>query len=166
MPTIIEPNKLEFKRDETALEQFSLLTLAPRLTKRVGAKQMYFDVRKLEPGKYSFPYHYHRNAEELMLVLSGTMTIRTPEGFSTIGEGQMAFFEMGETSAHQFYNHSDAPCVYLDIRTNAGIDVSVYPDSGKVNIIPFNEIYESDSKVSYNKGEEQVEEIWKRLKKE
>jgi uncharacterized cupin superfamily protein len=100
------------------------------------------------------------------LVLSGTMTIRTPEGFSTIGEGQMAFFEMGETSAHQFYNHSDAPCVYLDIRTNAGIDVSVYPDSGKVNIIPFNEIYESDSKVSYNKGEEQVEEIWKRLKKE
>jgi uncharacterized cupin superfamily protein len=75
------------------------------------------------------------------------------------------FFELGETSAHQFFNHSDTPCVYLDIRTNMGFDVTEYPDSGKVNIFPFRLIFEKDKQVNYHKGEEKVETIWEALKK-
>lgn len=95
--------------DPSALEQFDLLTLSPRLTKIVNSKHFVFDLRKLDSGKYSFPYHFHRNAEELIMIISGSMTIRTPKGFEIAKEGQIVFFEMGETSAHQFYNHETIP---------------------------------------------------------
>lgn len=165
MPTIIKPQDLEFKSDDSTLEQFDLLTLEPRLSKIVGSKHLVFDIRKLEPGKYSFPYHFHRNAEELVLVLSGSMTMRSPMGLEIIEKGQIAFLELGETSAHQFFNHDSASCIYLDIRTTVGIDVCEYPDSGKINISPFNEIFEKSAQVEYNKGEENVEMVWEKLRK-
>jgi len=164
MPSIINPDELEYKNDPSALEQFDLLTLSPRLAKIVGSKHLVFDLRKLDSGKYSFPYHFHRNAEELIMIISGSMTIRTPQGFEIAEKGKIVFFEIGETSAHQFYNHDTIPCVYLDIRTTIGIDVCEYPDSGKINISPFCEIFEKGSQVDYNKGEENVQLIWDKLK--
>jgi len=164
MATIIKPEELEFASDSTKPAVFDLLTVSPRLGGMVGSKQLIFDMRQLNPGKYSFPYHFHRNSEELMYVISGEMTVRTPEGFEIIRQGQMVFFELGETSAHQFYNHSAEPCIYLDIRTNMGFDVTEYPDSEKVNISPLGLIFEKDKQVDYHKGEENVEEVWKSLK--
>ena len=161
---IIDPENLNFENDASALKHFDLLTLSPRLSKIVGSKHMVFDIRKLNPGKYSFPYHFHHHAEELIMVISGSMTIRTTKGFEIVENGQLMFFEMGETSAHQFYNHSTIPCVYLDIRTTVGIDICEYPDSGKINISPFNQIFEKQSEVDYNKGEENVQQIWDELK--
>jgi len=166
MPTIIKPNNYEYRNDPSSLEQFDLFTLFPRLTKVAGSKHFAFDLRKLEPGKYSFPYHFHRNAEELIMVLSGSMTLRTPEGFQKITQGQLVFFEIGETGAHQFYNHGAEPCTYLDFRTTIGLDVCEYPDSGKVNIIPVIELYEKHTRVEYNKGEENVQAVWDKLKNE
>jgi uncharacterized cupin superfamily protein len=165
MATIITPEDLDYKSDEAALEQYKLLTLAPRLTSIAKSKHFVFDIRKLSPGKYSFPYHFHRNAEELIMVLSGSMTLRTPKGLELVSKGQLVFFEMGETGAHQFYNHTDEPCEYLDLRTTVGIDVSEYIDSGKINIMPYMEIYNKDSQVGYNTGEENLEAIWNELKK-
>ncbi|MFA5418593.1 MAG: cupin domain-containing protein [Bacteroidales bacterium] len=164
MPTIINPDELRFQSDPSALPQFDLKTLTPRLFKMVGSEQLYFDIRRLDSGKYSFPYHFHRNAEELMMVISGSMTLRTPEGLKELQQGELVFFEMGETGAHQFYNHTETPCTYLDIRTKMGLDVSEYPDSGKINIIPFGELYEKATRVGYNKGEEHVEVIWNKLR--
>ncbi len=91
-----------------------------------------------------------------MYIISGEMTVRTPEGLRDIGPGEMVFFELGETSAHQFFNHGETPCVYLDIRTNMGMDVTEYPDSGKVNIFPLGMIFEKDTQATYHKGEENV----------
>jgi len=119
----------------------------------------------LNSGKYSFPYHFHRNAEELILIVSGSMTIRTPKGFVIAIKGQLVFFEMGETGTHQFYNHDTIPCIYLDIKTTVGIDVCEYPDSGKINISPSNETFEKESRVDYNKGEKNVQRIWDKLNK-
>lgn len=166
MATILKPEKLEFGNNPSAFTRFDLHTIIPRLSKVTDAKQLIFDIRKLNPEKYSFPYHYHHNSEELMYVISGEMTIRTPGKFEIIKSGEIVFFELGETSAHQFYNHTDSPCVYIDIRTNMGYDVTEYPDSGKINIFPNNLIFEKNTKVGYFKGEENVEEIWKQLKKD
>lgn len=165
MATIINPEELEFGNNPSAPAHFGLQTITPRLSKKAEAKQLTFDIRKLNPGKYSFPYHFHRNSEELMYVISGEMTIRTPGKTEVIKPGQMVFFELGETSAHQFYNHTDSPCVYLDIRTNMGFDHTEYPDSGKINVFPGNLIFEKGTQVDYFKGEEDVEQIWKQLKK-
>lgn len=166
MATFIKPSELDYQSNPSVPAQFDLLTLSPRLSKITNSKQLIFDLRQLNPGMYSFPYHFHHNSEELMYVISGEMTVRTPEGLQKIHSGEMVFFELGETSAHQFFNPSEEPCVYLDIRTNMGIDVTEYPDSGKVNVFPFGMIFEKDKQVTYHKGEENVEQIWKKLKNE
>ena len=166
MPTIIKSETLEYKTDPNALKEFGLQTLIPRLGTLAGATHFTFDIRKLDPDMYSFPYHYHRNSEEMMMIISGSMTLRTPEGLTVLKTGDLVFFETGETGAHQFYNHDSVACVYLDIRSTIGIDVAEYPDSGKINILPAREIYEKNSRVAYNKGEEHVKKIWEKLGKE
>lgn len=164
MATFIKTSELEYQSNPSVPMQFDLLTLSPRLSKITKSKQLIFDLRQLNPGKYSFPYHFHHNSEELMYVISGEMTVRTPEGLQKIHSGEMVFFELGETSAHQFFNHSEEPCVYLDIRTNMGLDVTEYPDSKKVNISPLGMIFSKDAPKSYFDGEENIDEVWSGLK--
>jgi len=163
MPTIINPEALDYTVDSAALNDFKLKTLTPRLGELYNSKHFMFDIRQLGPGIYSFPYHFHHNAEELIVIISGSLTLRTTDELKIINPGELVFFEMGETSAHQLFNHTDVPCTYLDIRTTVGIDVTEYPDSGKVNISPFRMIFEKNTQVGYNKGEENVQEIWSNL---
>lgn len=163
MPTFFNQNNLEFKIDPETLPDFRLKTITPRMGHVVNSKHFMFDIRQLDPGMFSFPYHFHRNAEEMMLIISGSCTVRTPEGFRILNQGEIVFFEIGETGAHQFYNHTVEPCVYLDIRTTMGIDISEHLDSGKVNLFQFKETFEKTSKVSHSKGEENIREIWKKL---
>jgi uncharacterized cupin superfamily protein len=165
MATIFKNDKIEFKEDPNKIDNYRLLTASPRLASVVNSKNLIFDLRLLNPGQFSFPYHFHRNAEELIMVISGSMTMRSPDGFEIMTKGDIVFFEMGETGAHQFFNHSTEPCTYLDIRTLIGIDVCEYPDSGKINVIPYYEVFERRSKVEYFKGEENILEKWKELKK-
>jgi uncharacterized cupin superfamily protein len=99
-----------------------------------------------------------------MMVISGEMTLRSPRGFEILEKSDIVFCELGEAGAHQFFNHSEEPCVYLDIRTQIGIDVAEYPDSGKINILPAREIYKKDAQVDYFQGEGNISEKWKELK--
>lgn len=159
MPKIFSTENIQFRKIEPNIPEF-IWNKSPRYAKLADSKHLEFDIRSLDPGQFSFPYHFHRAAEELFYIISGEATLRSPEGFQKVAQGDLIFFEEGPSSAHQLYNHSDSPCVYLDIRTTFGIDVCEYPDSGKINILPFNEVFESDSKVDYYKGEEQVTSHW------
>lgn len=163
MATIFKHDAVEFKEDPGKIEHYRLFTASPRLSSAANSKNLIFDLRMLNPGQYSFPYHFHRHAEELMMVLSGTMTLRLPDRFEVISKGDLVFFEMGETGAHQFYNHSSEPCTYLDIRTLFVADVAEYPDSGKINFLPAQEIFDKDAKVGYFKGEDKIREKWEEL---
>lgn len=96
----------------------------------------------------------------MFVILSGSVMLRIPDGFKELTEGDIVFFEMGPEGAHQLYNHTDQPCRYLDIRTDLGLDVCDYPDSGKTNILPYREMYQADTKVDYFKGEKNVSEKW------
>lgn len=159
MPTLFHTKDLALKSRKSRLPEFEWLT-SSRLAKLAGSGHLEFDVRSLSPGRFSFPYHFHRAAEELFLILSGEATLRSPEGFQKIVAGDLIFFEQGDTGAHQVYNHSDAPCVYLDIRTTVGLDVCEYPDSGKMAILPTLEVFERGSTVDYYQGEESVTAHW------
>jgi uncharacterized cupin superfamily protein len=159
MPNIFNVKNISFEKTKSRLPEF-LWHTSPRLAELSNAKHLQFDIRSLDSGKFSFPYHFHRAAEELFLILSGEATLRTPQGFQKVSEGDIVFFEEGAKGAHQLYNHNDLPCVYLDIRTTPRIDVTEYPDSGKVNILPERQIFESSSSVDYFKGEENVAAKW------
>ena len=159
MPTVFNVSKLEFKTKEAPVAEFSWKT-SPRLAKLVKSEDFEFDFRALDPGRFSFPYHFHRNAEELFVIISGKAMLRSPDGFAEVNTGDVIFFEKGPSGAHQLYNHSNFPCVYLDLRTTVGIDICEYPDSNKINILPYLEIFESSAKVDYFKGEENVKTKW------
>ncbi len=163
MPKIINPETMEYGLGPFNRPPFGLLTVIPNLCTQANAERLVFDKRMLPPGEYSFPYHYHRNAEEVMLVISGSMTIRFAEGFRVVNAGEVLFFETGESGAHQFYNHTDKPCAYFDVKTLSDLDVVVYPDSGKVMISRYNEVYDlKNGQVDYFRDEDDVAAKWKR----
>lgn len=159
MPKIFNTNDITFEFRESRIPEFKWHT-SPRFGKIVNSKLLQFDVRMIDPGKFSFPYHFHRASEELFMVISGEATLRTPEGFKEIKSGDIIFFEEGPTGAHQIYNHQDKSFIYLDVRALEGIDVTEYPDSDKINIAPNMEIFNNNSKVDYYTGEENVVKKW------
>ena len=167
MPLIHRLSEIELRKNNSPILQFSWKSSLP-LEKISKSKYLHFDIKSLFPGKFSYPYHFHRNAEELFIILEGEATLRSPEGYQTISKGDIIFCEEGSSGTHQLYNHSDEQLIYTDLRTKANIDVCEYPDSGKINILPALDIFEEGSKVSYYSGEEGVKNKWPEelLKKE
>jgi uncharacterized cupin superfamily protein len=159
MPSVFHLDELEMTTWQERVPDFSWHT-SPNLGDAARAKYTRFDVRSLDPGKYSYPYHFHRAAEELFIVLSGEATLRTPDGFQRVKKGDMIFFEEGPAGAHQLRNHGSEPCVYVDIRICFGIEVCEYPDSNKVSILPQRDIFERSSRVDYFTREENVAAKW------
>ena len=110
MATILKSENREFQENPGRIDNFRLLSDISRVKSGLESKNLNFDLRLLNPGQFSSPYHFHRNAEELFMVLSGSMTLRTPKGLEILKTGDLVFFEMGETGAHQVYNHDTEPC--------------------------------------------------------
>jgi uncharacterized cupin superfamily protein len=164
MATVLKSEKREFQEDPNKIDNFRLLSDFSRKKNGIYPKNLNFDLRLLNPGQLSAPYHFHRFAEELFMIISGSMTLRKPEGFEVVSGGDLIFFEMGELGAHQFYNHSSEPCTYLDIRTYIGYDVCEYPDSDKILIAPSIEIFKKDSQSSYFEGEKEVFGKWESIR--
>ena len=163
MATIFKSDQREFQENPGKIDNFRIFTDMSRIKKGVIPQNLNFDLRLLNPGQYSAPYHFHRYAEELFMIISGSATLRTPYGLETVNCGDLIFFEMGETGAHQLYNHTTDNCTFLDIRTYFGFDVCEYPDSNKLLIAPTYEIFDKDSQVSYFQGEENLVEKWKQV---
>ena len=159
MPSIFKTSEIELEKNRSKIPHFSWMA-SPQLEKIAKSKYLHFDIKSLFPGKFSYPYHFHRNAEELFIILEGEATLRSPQGYQTISKGDIIFFEEGPSGTHQIYNHSDEQFVYMDLRTKANIDVCEYPDSGKINILPAMDIFEEGSKVSYYTGEAGVRDKW------
>ena len=164
MATILKSDKREFTEAPNKIDNFRLFSDISKVKSGVNPRNLNFDIRLLNPGQFSAPYHFHRNSEELFMVISGSMTLRTPEGLNIVTTGDLIFFEMGETGAHQFFNHGTEPCTYLDIRTFLGYDICEYPDSGKILLAPSFEIFNKESKVGYFEGEENILEKWSEIK--
>lgn len=160
MPKVFHDAWSKFEPRPSPLPEFAWHT-SPRFGQLAGSQRMQIDVRSLDPGRFSFPYHSHRAAEEFFLVLSGEATLRTPDGFTRLRRGDLAVFEEGPTGAHQLYNHGAEPCVYLDVSARGPLDVTDYPDSGKVAILPLKgDVFEAASRVEYTKGEQDVRRHW------
>ena len=153
MASILKPEEREFLENPNKIDKYRIFTDISRIKKEINPENLNFDIRQLNPGQYSSPYHFHRYAEELFVILSGSATLRTPDGFEIVNNGDMIFFEKGATGAHQLYNHTTEACIFLDIRTYIGYDIAEYPDSDKILIAPTFEIFKKDSQVKYFDGE-------------
>lgn len=163
MATIIKKNERDYQFNPNKIDGFRLMTDVSRIKRGINPQYLNFDLRQLNPKQYNAAYHFHRYAEELFVILSGTSTLRTPKGLEIVEEGDMIFFESGESGAHQLYNHSNNPCTYLDMRSYIGYDVCEYPDSDKIIIVPNGETFRRREQYPYFDGETDVDSVWSEL---
>ena len=76
------------------------------------------------------PLHMHYGVEEMFFVLSGTLTVRTPEGEEELSPGDVVYFPEGRDGLHTFSNPMDEPVRMLGISTKRFPDVVAYPERG------------------------------------
>ncbi len=105
-----------------------------RLGTELGATQTGASVYELPPGQAVCPYHYEYGEEEWVLVLSGPVTLRTPEGEAPLEAFDMAFFPKGPDGAHELRNDGDEPVRVLMWSTIVHPSATAYPDSDKVAV--------------------------------
>jgi uncharacterized cupin superfamily protein len=127
MPNIFEP---EFEPDAEVGAGF--FHRRARLGRAAGSERLGASLFELPPGTAPFPYHAHYGNEELLFVLRGRPSLRTPEGWRELEEGEVVSFPRGERGAHQVANFGDAPARVLIVSEMNGPDVVQYPDSSKV----------------------------------
>ena len=113
-------------------------------------------VYEIPPEKTAYPYHFHYKTEETFFIISGTGTLKTPEGERTVTGGDLLFFPAGEAGAHKLTNASKTEnLVYIDFDVTHELDVAVYPDSNKIGIwgMGINQIFPKSADVDYYDGE-------------
>ncbi|HEX3734078.1 MAG TPA: cupin domain-containing protein [Solirubrobacterales bacterium] len=115
------------------IEHGSFAVRGSRLGLAAGAGRIGLTVYELEPGKKNMPYHAHFGVEEMVVVLRGTPTLRTPEGERELAEGEVVAFPPGRAGAHQLINRGDSTARFLMLSSKAGADLIEYPDSGKIS---------------------------------
>jgi uncharacterized cupin superfamily protein len=103
-----------------------------RIGREVASELIGASLWEVPPGEAAYPYHYHHSDEELVIVLEGTPTLRTPDGTRKLADGEVVRFPLGPDGAHQLINETDEPVTFLAVSSNGRPDVVVYPDSDKV----------------------------------
>jgi uncharacterized cupin superfamily protein len=104
-----------------------------RVGERAGAKHLGLTVYQLAPGQ-GMHFHYHLQREELMVVLEGTVAVRTAGGWEDVPEGGVVAFPRGERGVHGYENRGDRPVRLLMFSEQNAPNVSVYPDANQVGI--------------------------------
>jgi uncharacterized cupin superfamily protein len=92
MPKIFKLNDISMEKNKSSISEFSWRS-SPPLADMSNSKYLHFDIRSLPPGKFSYPYHFHRNAEELFVIFEGEATLRSPQGFSKLVKGDIIFLK-------------------------------------------------------------------------
>jgi uncharacterized cupin superfamily protein len=88
-------------------------------------------VYELGPGN-SVAYHFHHGSEELLIVLRGRPTLRTPDGERQLAEGEAVHFPTGPDGAHGVRNDTDDPVRYMMAGIRSSPEVAEYPDTKQI----------------------------------
>ncbi len=126
MPNINEPEFDELREHE------GFLARRARLSRQAGAERLGLSLWELGPGEAAYPYHFHYTEEEMLVVLDGRPSLRTPAGWRVLEEGEVVAFPRGEQGGHQLLNATAEPVRFLSFSTSGEPDVVSYPDSGKL----------------------------------
>lgn len=102
---------------------------------QAGARELAANLYELDPGAVGSPLHVHHANEELLLVLSGTLSLRGPDGTQLLSAGAVVAFPRGHAGAHSLVNRSDAPVRYLVVSTTNRPDIVEYPDTGATLVV-------------------------------
>jgi uncharacterized cupin superfamily protein len=113
-------------------DQPGFIARRARLSRQAGAERLGLSLWEVDPGEAAYPYHAHLTEEEIVVILEGRPSLRTPEGWREVDQGEVLCFLPGEAGAHQLVNRTDATIRFLAMSTSGMPDVVVQPDSGKI----------------------------------
>jgi len=120
-------------------------------SERTGDELIGASLYEFEAGNQLWPYHFHAGNEEWAVVVSGTPTLRTPNGERELRAGDVVGFPQGEEGAHTFYNRgSEASRIVIFSTLRNGY--CTYPDSDKVT--GGGRVFRRGDAVAYWDGEE------------
>jgi uncharacterized cupin superfamily protein len=105
-----------------------------RVGTSLGAARTGLSVYELPPGQAIGPYHYEDPEEEWLLVISGTPTLRHPDGDDQLEPWDIVFFPSGPAGAHLVRNNSDSSARVAMFSSITAVGVVVYPDSDMIQI--------------------------------
>jgi uncharacterized cupin superfamily protein len=130
VPSNVNEGDLDWKEYEHGDNTFR----RKELSNATDGEQLGCSLYELEPGKRSWPYHYHAANEEALYVLSGTGTLRIDDAEVAIESGTFVPCPANAQGGHQVVNDGDEPLRYLMMSTMEEPDVTVYPETGKFGV--------------------------------
>jgi uncharacterized cupin superfamily protein len=132
-----------------------------RLSRQAGNERLGLSLWEVPPGEAAYPYHHHLTEEELVLVLDGAPSLRTPDGWRELRSGEVVAFLRGEHGGHQLVNRTEETVRFLSFSTSGEPDIVIYPDSGKLGAyerLPdgsgLRALFRLDDTVDYHDGEQ------------
>jgi uncharacterized cupin superfamily protein len=134
-----------------------------RVGDQLGTERLGASLWEVPPGEAAYPYHQHFTDEELIVVLSGRPSLRTPNGWRELEEGDVVSFLPVASGAHQLANQTTETVRFLSVSTNGSPDIVLYPDSGKVGAFArgpgntgYGNLFREADAVDYWDGEQPV----------
>jgi uncharacterized cupin superfamily protein len=103
-----------------------------RLSRQAGGERLGLSLWEVPAGEAAYPYHYHYTEEEIVVVLDGAPSLRTPAGWRELSAGDVVAFPRGESGGHQLVNRGSETARFLSFSNSGEPDVVMYPDSGKL----------------------------------
>jgi uncharacterized cupin superfamily protein len=98
------------------------------------------------------PYHYEYE-EEWLIVMRGSVIVRTPSGEETLDGGEIVCFPTGPTGAHKVSNRAEETARVVMFSSAREPAVAVYPDSDKIGVWPGN----ADDQTMFHRGDGAVD---------
>jgi uncharacterized cupin superfamily protein len=134
--------------------------LRARLSRQAGSERLGLSLWEVPPGEAAYPYHHHLTEEELLLVLEGRPSLRTPQGWRDLAEGEIVAFLRGEDGGHQLMNRTSSTVRFLSFSGSGEPDIVIYPDSNKLGAFErlpdgggLRALFRMASTVDYHDGE-------------
>ena len=101
---------------------------------RVAGEHLGAGLFELPPGESTVPYHYELANDELLVVVTGRPTLRSPEGERVLSVGVCVRLPSGPDGAHRVTNRSDEPARVPLVSNFALPLAAVHVDSRKMMV--------------------------------
>ena len=129
LPNLFEPDWDEQRADAPLRGQ------TMQVGRPAGCTDLGATLYEIDPENHGSPYHLHHANEELIIVLAGCPSVRTPQGIVGLVAGDVLACAAGRSGAHQIQNLTAQRVRVLAVSTMRYPEVAELPDSDKVLVL-------------------------------